>query len=123
MDTKNLTDDALNRLIHTRVLGLECYHSEDRSAYVGRITPVRGQRRCKYCGSTDVSFGILGSMDYCNDLNLAARAEAMVIEKYGIAELNEALATVVLGSSDAYRVPFAPARTRCEAMAAVMEEE
>lgn len=99
-----MTNEEINRYIHEEILGLcsSCQFAM-HSTHEDECVP-------------------FGSMpDYCNDLNLAAKAEAVVIERVGFSHYYEALRK--LWPTDyMQQIITAAARQRCEAMYSVMEK-
>lgn len=114
-----LTNNEINKFIHTQILGncihvnasrntvdplliacADCgntltpreYWDENWECRHSEKEPQFGTVRvCKYCGADDVSFvpGIRERPDYCSDLNLTAKAEAKVDKRKYIPALAE----------------------------------
>lgn len=100
-----MTNDEINRYIHTEIMGSECCHTEDKSTWVAtalhdrrRIPPMDMPRICLYCGASDVSFDVRGTMDYCSDSSprlLLHEVVAEVLSQRGRDTYDDALEAVL----------------------------
>jgi len=110
-----MENETINRTIH-EFLG-KCVHQMETLRPGAYFT--HGQK-CTKCGA----FEDWGVPNYTNDknLHLVREAEVKVVEKYGEVRYGEELAKNTTGFSDYCRIALAPARTRCEAIIALLEE-
>lgn len=110
MQTNEIDNETLNRWIHEKLLG-ECWHPlqtcEQLDEFEGHV-----RYGCHLCGDSNAQPHST-IPDYCSDLNLAAKAEAKVIEGVGFDDYFDALLEVT--NQDENPIT-ATARQRCLAM-------
>lgn len=135
-----MTDEQLNKWVHEKVMGLETVFWE-HTWLIPEGETVSRCLRCKFYRGTEAIVCLpCPPPDYCNDLNLAAKAEAVVIERLAgkcgetaAAELFyvSLFAVVVKGKGIARLTDTqiimlavrATARQRCQAMYDVLQSD